>query len=197
MNTKKTTFNRKGLINETANVKELREMRILYYTCLANALRESADDEEIVRLTARACRQSGLPEEPCVMRTIDSERICLDVDSIRKIFRAAYIEKGVKPRSALNQKERIARDEEQRMELHNQQFQLVRKADLVLTDYFEPVERNKDDLMTFPEIEQSLRSRVGAGRMPTLSELSTALAYHFQTGAVKGRRGWYMRIRQL
>ena len=34
-------------------------------------------------------------------------------------------------------------------------------------------------------------------RMPTLSELSTALAYHFQTGAVKGRRGWYMRIRQL
>ena len=53
MNTKKTTFNRKGLINETANVKELREMRILYYTCLANALRESADDEEIVRLTAR------------------------------------------------------------------------------------------------------------------------------------------------
>ncbi len=30
MNTKKTTFNRKGLINETANVKELREMRILY-----------------------------------------------------------------------------------------------------------------------------------------------------------------------
>ncbi len=109
MKTKKTTFNRKGLINETSRVKELRNLRISYYSCLANALRESADDEEIVRLTARACRQSGLPEEPCVMRTIDSERICLDVDSIRKIFRAAYIEKGVKPRSALNQKERIAR----------------------------------------------------------------------------------------
>ena len=43
---KKTTFNRKGLINETANVTALRKMRISYYTCLANALRESADDEE-------------------------------------------------------------------------------------------------------------------------------------------------------
>lgn len=476
MKTKKTTFNRKGLINESPRVKELREMRISYYTCLANALRESADDEEIVRLTARACRQAGLPEEPCVARTIASERICLDVDSIRKIFRAAYTEKGLKPRSALNQKERIARgiadffsrryelryntvkkieewrprdgvyrewqqltdrdlnrmtfeqmreggdgwgidlqiylhssmipqynplteflngcgrwyghkdhiaelakrvptdyadweplfhcwflamvaqwlgidsrfsnmlvpmliggqgthkttfcrmllppvlhdyfiddikmdnaeqvervlarmalvnideynaktereqakikrilaekdvqvrkmrsdqyirsqrtasfiattnsptpltdptgsrryiccpvngiinteptinyrqlyaqavyeikhgtryyptrEEELRMEQHNQQFQLIKKADLVLTDYFEPVERNKDDLMTFPEIEQSLRPRIGAGRMPTINELSSALAYHFQAGAVKGRRGWYMR----
>ena len=33
---KKTTFNRKGLINETANVTALRKMRISYYTCLAN-----------------------------------------------------------------------------------------------------------------------------------------------------------------
>jgi hypothetical protein len=47
---KKTTFNRKGLINETANVTALRKMRISYYTCLANVLRESADDDEIVRL---------------------------------------------------------------------------------------------------------------------------------------------------
>ena len=109
MKTKKTTFNRKGLINETANVKELREMRILYYTCLANALRESADDEKIVRLTACACHQAGLPEEPCVQRTIDQERLTLSSDEIRKIFRAVYTDKAVKPRSALNQKERIAR----------------------------------------------------------------------------------------
>jgi hypothetical protein len=74
---KKTTFNRKGLINETANVTALREMRISYYSCLANALRESADDEEIVCLTARACRQAGLPEEPCVLRNIDQDRIVL------------------------------------------------------------------------------------------------------------------------
>ena len=66
------------------------------------------------------------------------------------------------------------------MEQHNQQFQMVRKADLVLTDYFEPVERCKDNLMTFPEIEQSLRSQVGASHMPTLNELSAALAHHLR-----------------
>ena len=107
--TKKTTFNRKGLINETSRVKELRNLRISYYSCLANALRETADDEQIVCLTARACRQAGLPEEPCVQRTIDQDRIALSADEVRKIFRAAYIDKGLKPRSVLNQKERIAR----------------------------------------------------------------------------------------
>ena len=108
MKTKKNTFNRKGLINENPRVKQLREMRISYYTCLANALRETADDEQIVCLTARACRQAGLPEEPCVVRTIDQDRLALSADEIRKIFRAVYTDKGVKPRSALNQKERIA-----------------------------------------------------------------------------------------
>ena len=107
--TKKTTFNRKGLINETSRVKELRNLRISYYSCLANALRETADDEQIVCLTARACRQAGLPEEPCVQRTIDQDRIALSADEIRKIFRTTYTEKGLKPRSVLNQKERIAR----------------------------------------------------------------------------------------
>ena len=72
---------------------------------------------------------------------------------------------------------------------------VMRKSLLRSTDYFEPMDRNKDFLMTFPEIEQSLRSRIGAGRMPTFSELSSALAYHFQAGAVKGHRGWYIRIR--
>ena len=476
---KKTTFNRKGLINETANVTALREMRISYYSCLANALRESADDEEIVRLTARACRQAGLPEEPCVLRTIDQDRLALSDDEVRKIFRVAYTDKAVKPRSVLNQKERIARgiadffsrryelryntvkkieewrprdgvyhewqqltdrdlnrmtfeqmneggdgwgidlqlylhstmvpqynplteflngcgrwyghkdhiaelarrvptdyedweplfhcwflamvaqwmniesrfsnmlvpmliggqgthkttfcrmllppalrdyfvddikmdnaeqvervlarmalvnideynaktereqakikrilaekdvqvrkmrsdqyirtqrtasfiattnsptpltdptgsrryiccpvqgiinteptvnyrqlyaqavyeikhgvryyptrEEEQRMEQHNQQFQMLRKADIVLTDYFEPMERAKENLMMFNEIEKVLRTRIPASQMPTISELSTALTQHFQIGAVKGNRGWYMRPKE-
>ena len=107
--TKKTTFNRRGLINEIPRVKELRNLRISYYSCLANALRETADDEQIVCLTARACRQAQLPEEPCVQRTIDQERLTLSADEVRKIFRAAYTDKALKPRSAFNQKERIAR----------------------------------------------------------------------------------------
>ena len=94
---KKTTFNRKGYVNETASVKALREMRILYYSCLANAIREAADDEEIVRLTAQACRQAGLPEEPCVQRTIGQDQLSLSADEVRKIFRAAYAVKGSWP----------------------------------------------------------------------------------------------------
>ena len=38
MKTKKTVFNRKGLINETANVTALRKMRISYYTWLDKLL---------------------------------------------------------------------------------------------------------------------------------------------------------------
>ncbi len=61
MKTKKTIFTRRGLINETPRVKELRNLRISYYSCLANALRETADDEQIVCLTARACRHAVVP----------------------------------------------------------------------------------------------------------------------------------------
>ena len=478
MKTKENTFNRKGQLNETLEVQEMRKMRIAFYTCLADALKKGTDDEDIVRLTAVACHKAGLPEEPCVQRTIDHERISLDVDSIRKIYRTVFIESTPKQRPAFNQKERIARgitdffnrryelrynivkkieefrprngvyrewqqltdrdlnrmtfeqmneggdgwgidlqlylhsslipqynplteflggcgrwggrvdhigllarrvptdyqdweslfhrwflamvaqwlgkdrqfsnmlvpmliggqgthkttfcrmllppvlrdyyiddikmdnaeqvervlarmalvnideynaktereqakikrilaekevqvrrmrsdqyvrsqrtasfiattnsptpltdptgsrryiccpvqgiidteptinyrqlyaqavhelrhgerfyptpDEEQRMETHNKQFQRLGKADIVLTDYFEPMERNKDCLMTFLEIEQSLRTRIGASRMPTFQELSQTLALHFQAGAVNGRRGWYMRPR--
>jgi len=153
---KKTTFNRKGYVSETANVKALREMRILYYSSLANAIREAADDEEIVRLTAQACRQAGLPEEPCVQRTIGQDQLSLSADEVRKIFRAAYTAKGVKPRCVLNQKERIARG---------------------IANFF------------------SRRYEVRY-KMPTISELSAALSQHFQTGAVKGNRGWYMRPKE-
>ena len=204
--TKKTTFNRKGLINETSRVKELRNLRISYYSCLANALRETDDDEQIVCLTARACRQAGLPEEPCVQRTIDQDRIALSADEIRKIFRTTYTEKGLKPRSVLNQKERIARGISdffhRRYELRYNVVKKIeewRQRDGVYREWQQlndrDLNRMTSDLMTFPEIEQSLRTRLGAGRMPTISELSTALAHHFQAGAVKGRRGWYMQIR--
>ena len=109
MTTKKTTFDKKGHLNETSEVLELRKMRLEYYTCLANAIREATDDETLVRLTAEQCRQSGLPEEPCVLRTVSQERIGLEEDEIRKIFRTVYARKPRQPRSSFNQKERIAR----------------------------------------------------------------------------------------
>lgn len=109
MNKEKSIFNRKGELVETNEVSTLREMRISYYTCLARALQQSADSETVVRLTARECRQTGLPEEACVLRTAAQERLGLTEDEVRKIFRAVYVKGGGELRSAYNQKERIAR----------------------------------------------------------------------------------------
>jgi len=67
------------------------------------------------------------------------------------------------------------------------------KAELVLTELFEPVERHKDNLMTRTQVDQYLRQRLGAADMPKFREVTEALAAHFQQGAVDGRRGWYMR----
>jgi hypothetical protein len=55
------------------------------------------------------------------------------------------------------------------MEAFNRLFMQQRKGDLVLTGAFVPAERCKDYLM--------------------------ALADHFQTGAIRGHRGWYLRPR--
>ena len=109
MKTEKTNFDKKGRLNETKEVLSLRQMRLDYYNCLASALREATDDEQIVRLTAENCRRAGLPEEPCVQRTAQQERITLQEDEVRKLFRVVYMKRPLQPRSALNQKERIAR----------------------------------------------------------------------------------------
>ena len=109
MKTKKSYFNKRGELIETNEVSELREMRISYYTCLTRALQTCADDEAVVRLTALECRQAGLPEETCVLRTAAQERLGLSVDEVRKIFRAVYTKDAREIRPAINQKERIAR----------------------------------------------------------------------------------------
>ncbi len=109
MKTEMTNFDKKGRLNETKEVVALRQQRLDYYNCLAAALREATDDEQIVRLTAENCRRAGLPEEPCVQRTAQQERITLQEDEVRKLFRVVYMKRPLQPRSALNQKERIAR----------------------------------------------------------------------------------------
>jgi hypothetical protein len=109
MKTEKTNFDKKGRINESKEVRSLRQMRLDYYACLDNALRETDDDEEIVRLTATYCHRAGLPEEACVQRTARQERIDLDEEEVRSIFHVVYMRKPDKPYSSLNQRQRIAR----------------------------------------------------------------------------------------
>ena len=94
-----------------------------YYACLYRAVEETGcleastdgiasmmDDEQTIAKLAGFCRKAGLEEEPCVMRTLWQSRFTLDEDTVRRIFRTAYMRpyEG-KPVSQMNQKERIAR----------------------------------------------------------------------------------------
>ena len=108
MKTKMTNFDKRGHLNESKEVLELRDMRLLYYTCLTTALAEGADEEDIVRLTAGKCRLAGLPEEPCVLRTVAQEHITLNQDEVRKIFRAVYMNPKTRRQTPLTRQERIA-----------------------------------------------------------------------------------------
>jgi hypothetical protein len=55
--------------DETAEVQQLRALRMDYYTILADTMMEGGSSEDIVVRTAARCRRAGLPEEPCVERT--------------------------------------------------------------------------------------------------------------------------------
>ena len=99
--------------------------------------------------------------------------------------------------SEIQQGERyyLTRDEEQRMETFNRQFAQLRKDDFVPTNYFEPMERSKNNLMTLTDVKRHLQSRLCVTDMPSPKELSRSLGRCFQTGAMDGRRGWYIRVK--
>ena len=94
-----------------------------YYACLYRAVEEVGctgtsadgiasmmDDEQTIAKLAGYCRQAGLEEEACVMRTLWQSRFALDEDTIRRIFRVAYMQPSEgKAVSQMNLKERIAR----------------------------------------------------------------------------------------
>lgn len=157
-------------MNETKEVLSLRQLRLSYYTCQSDALAESADDEATMRLTAENCRHLCCPVND-IIDTAPTLNYC-------QLYALAI--------SDLHHGARYWPDavEEARMETHNAQFQQMKKGELVLTEFFEPMERNKNYQMTLAEVEQSLHSQVCASDMPTLKKLSMALAAHFQSGAI-------------
>ena len=82
------------------------------------------------------------------------------------------------------------------MEAHNAAFQSLKTTDVVLSEYLESAPREKDNLMMFSDIVRLLRERLPASYIPSVQTLSSALTQLFQAGAVDGRRGWYVRVRQ-
>ena len=88
------------------------------------------------------------------------------------------------------------RDEKCKMEAHYAAFQSLKTTDVVLSEYLESAPREKDNLMMFSDIVRLLRERLPASYIPSVQTLSSALPQLFQAGAVDGRRGWYVRVRQ-
>ena len=82
--------------------------------------------------------------------------------------------------------------EEYRMAEHNMKFQNLSTAEILLTTYFEPAERNKDNFMRAVDILDELKSHVTGADRPNMKQLTNALkAAGFQYGANNSIRGWY------
>ena len=104
---------RNGTIYDMPEYEERERMKQEYYTCLNRALDQfpaPEDEEQALCTLAGYCRQARLEEEASVRRTLWHWRFCENEDTVRKIFRAAYVReyKG-KAISQMNQKERVAR----------------------------------------------------------------------------------------
>ena len=84
-----------------------------FYACLERAMEEHPQDggEAMVAALAGHCRRARLEEESCVRRTLWQSQLTESEQVVRRIFRAAYGKPyNGKTVSAMNQKERIARD---------------------------------------------------------------------------------------
>ena len=82
--------------------------------------------------------------------------------------------------------------EEYKIAEHNMKFQNMSTAEILLTTYFEPAERNKEYFMRAVDILNELNSHVTGADRPNIKQLTIALkAAGFQYGATNSVRGWY------
>ena len=95
-----------------------------------------------------------------------------------------------------NQPYYFTKAEEYRIAEHNMNFQNMLSAEILLTTYFEPAERNKDNFMRAVDILNELNSHVTGVDRQNIKQLTIALkAAGFQYGAHNSIRGWYARKR--
>ena len=95
-----------------------------------------------------------------------------------------------------NQPYYFTKAEEYRIAEHNMKFQNMLSAEILLTTYFEPAERNKDNFMRAVDILNELNSHVTGADRQNIKQLTIALkAAGFQYGAHNSIRGWYARKR--
>ena len=90
----------------------------------------------------------------------------------------------------------LTRDEEAALEEHNTAYRVETPPEQVLTAWYEPAPRHKDNFVRTVDIAGELSRRVGKQDLPTIAALTATLrACGFPYGAIAGRRGWYARLR--
>lgn len=91
----------------------------------------------------------------------------------------------------------LTKDEEARLERHNQDYRIETSPEQVLLAWYEPAPRHKDHFVRTVDILKELANHVSKTDLPSVKLLAMALkSCGFPYGNMGGRRGWYARSRQ-
>ncbi len=92
--------------------------------------------------------------------------------------------------------ERYYMDDEEQviMERHNSRFLNAPATNILLSSYYKPAARSRENFMTAADILADLQQKAAGCECPNMNSLVRALkAAHFEYGANKGMRGWYVK----
>lgn len=135
--------------------------------------------------------------QPLTDPTGSRRYICCDIDGIidtdtpidhRQLYAQAVAElRSGKPWY-------LSKQEEQKLEQHNQNFRVEMSPEQVLLAWYTQAERRQENFIRTVDILKELSKHVGKADLPTVQSLTRTLrACGFAYGAVSGQRGWYAR----
>ena len=137
--------------------------------------------------------------QPLTDPTGSRRYICCDIDGIidtdtpidhRQLYAQAVAElRSGKPWY-------LSKQEEQKLEQHNQNFRVEMSPEQVLLAWYTQAERRQENFIRTVDILKELSKHVGKADLPTVQSLTRTLrACGFSYGAVSGQRGWYAKLR--
>ena len=137
--------------------------------------------------------------QPLTDPTGSRRYICCDIDGIidtdtpidhRQLYAQAVAElRSGKPWY-------LSKQEEQKLEQHNQNFRVEMSPEQVLLAWYTQAERRQENFIRTVDILKELSKHVGKADLPTVQSLTRTLrACGFAYGAVSGQRGWYAKLR--
>ena len=133
--------------------------------------------------------------QPLTDPTGSRRYICCDIDGIidtdtpidhRQLYAQAVAElRSGKPWY-------LSKQEEQKLERHNQDYRIETSPEQVLLACYEPAPRHKDNFVRTVDMLSELQRHVGKTDLPSVKLLTMALkSCGFPYGSIGGRRGWY------